>query len=350
MRSLYYDPVADDLETLDAGDAEEGPVGVSGRYSFAGIEDSYFAAVAIPDNGSSFDLTTFADTAAVGPEATEQPHTGVAFGGRGKNAFPVYVGPKDVDLLKETDPRLGQLVDFGFFSILAKPLFIVLKYLHDNVVANYGWSIVLITVAINFLTLPLKFTSLKSMRKMQALQPLIKQINEKYKGVGMRDPKKSQQNEEMMALYKKHGVNPMGGCMPMLLQIPFFFAFYSVLNIAIELRGADWLWVGDLSQPETLPIHILPIVMTLSQFAMQKMTPTTTPDPNQQRMMMLMPLMFLFFFYNVSAGLVLYWLTSNLVGVAQQLLFNKFIPLDTTAITEAATTSKSKKRRSGKSR
>ena len=234
QHSLFYDLAQRELVVNDSDEAEDGPIYHIGNYSFAGLEDAYFAAVAVPRNGSSFEMRTFSDLLVPRADGeAEQPHVGAAVGGEGRNEFPLFVGPKDLDLLKEVDPRLQQIVDFGFFSILARPLFIGLKWLHDQWVPNYGWSIVLITVAINFLLLPLKFTSLKSMRKMQALQPLVKQINEKYKGVGIRDPKKSQQNEEMMALYKKHGVNPMGGCLPMVLQIPFFFAFYTVLTVAI---------------------------------------------------------------------------------------------------------------------
>ncbi len=162
------------------------------------------------------------------------------------------------------------------------------------------------------------------MKQMQVLQPEVKAIQDKYKGMSMRDPRRQQQNEELMKLYQKHNVNPLGGCVPMALQIPFFFAFYQVLNAAIELRDADWLWVTDLSQPETLPIRILPVTMVASQFAMQKMTPTAAANPSQQRIMMMMPLMMGFIFYGVSSGLVLYWLTSNVVGVAQQQLINKF--------------------------
>jgi YidC/Oxa1 family membrane protein insertase len=217
-------------------------------------------------------------------------------------------------------------------------------------VHNYGWSIVLLTVAINFVLLPLKFTSLKSMKKMAALQPEIKAINEKYKGISIRDPQKARQNEEMMALYKKHGVNPMGGCMPMVLQIPFFIAFYKVLTVAMELRGADWLWVTDLSEPEHLPIRILPVAMIISQFIMQKMTPPTSPDPTQQRIMMLMPLMMGFFFYGVSSGLVLYWLTSNVVAVIQQLFFNKMGHTPAPAIVESRPEPKSQGRRVRKAR
>jgi YidC/Oxa1 family membrane protein insertase len=172
---------------------------------------------------------------------------------------------------------------------------------------------------------PLRLSNLKSMKKMQALQPQIAAINDKYKGLSIRDPRKQQQNQEVMDLYKKYGVNPAGGCVPMLLQIPFFIAFYKVISVSIEMRGASWLWVTDLSQPEHLAIRILPITMIVSQFLMQKMTPTTSVDPNQQRMMMIMPLVFGFMFYGLSSGLVLYYLTSNLVGIAQQMFFNRTV-------------------------
>jgi len=350
QHSLYYDLSEGDLNVEDAGDAEDGPVIHSGNFSFAGLEDAFFAAVALPENGSSFEIHTVADTVPLPDGESEEPLVGVAVGGRGENSFPWYVGPKDLDLLGQVDPRLQQIVDFGFLSIVAKPLFLVLRWIQENWIPSYGWSIVFLTVAINFLLLPLKLTSLKSMRKMQALQPLVKEINERYKGVGMRDPRKGKQNEEMMALYKKHGVNPMGGCLPMILQMPFFFAFYTVLTVAIELRGAEWLWVTDLSQPEHIPIRILPIVMVISQFAMQKISPTSPgADPNQQRMMMLMPLMFGFFFYGMSSGLVLYWMTSNVVGVAQQLAFNRFFaPAE--PVIETAPVAKPKKKRSVQSR
>jgi YidC/Oxa1 family membrane protein insertase len=165
--------------------------------------------------------------------------------------------------------------------------------------------------------------NMKSMKKMQLAQPEVAKIKEKYKNVGMRDPRKQQENEEVMALYKKHGANPMGGCVPMLLQIPFFIAFYKVLSVSIEMRHAHWLWVSDLSSPEQLAIRILPIVMIATQFIMQKMTPAAGVDPAQQRMMMLMPLMMGFFFYNLSSGLVLYYVTTNFLGIAQQWFFNK---------------------------
>jgi len=256
----------------------------------------------------------------------EDPHVGVAIGGGWRQQFRLFTGPKDVDLLRSVDPRLEQVVDWGWFGFLAKPLFLTLSWTNDRVVHNYGWSIVMVTVLINFVLLPLRLKSMKSMKKMQALQPEIAVIQAKYKGLSLRDPKKAQQNQEMMALYKKHGVNPMGGCLPMVLQIPFFIAFYKVLMVAIEMRGANWLWVTDLSQPEHLPIRILPVAMVISQFVMQKMTPTTSADPTQRKMMLFMPLVFGFMFYQFQSGLVLYWLASNSVGIAQQWLINKMTP------------------------
>jgi len=208
-------------------------------------------------------------------------------------------------------------------AFLAKPLFLIVNYVNDTLVHNFGWAIVLVTVAINFILFPLKLSNMKSMKKMQALKPQIDAINAKFKNIGLRDPKKGEQNEEVMALYKKHGVNPMGGCLPMLLQMPFFFAFYKVFTVSVEMRGAPWLWVTDLSQPEHWEIKILPLVMIASQFIMQKMTPQAAGDPAQQKMMMFMPLVFGFMFYNFPSGLVLYYLTSNLVSMGQQWFFNK---------------------------
>jgi YidC/Oxa1 family membrane protein insertase len=184
-----------------------------------------------------------------------------------------------------------------------------------------------ITIIINLLLLPLRFSSMKSQRKMQKLQPQIAAINAKYKGLSLRDPKKAEQNAEIMELYKKEGANPMSGCLPMFIQLPILYAFYKVLTVTIELRGAHWLWVTDLSQAELLPIHILPIVMVITQFIQQQMTPSPGVDPSQARMMKFMPLMFGFFFYSMSSGLVLYWLTSNLVGILQQWLVNRHMPM-----------------------
>jgi YidC/Oxa1 family membrane protein insertase len=323
QHSIYFDLTDNKLNTHDAKAAKNGAVTSEGNFSFAGVEDTYFTAAFLPVAGP-VKLVTYSDTVPTAANPKEEPHVGIGIG-NSHNNFAVFVGPKDLDILNSVNPQLVRIVDFGWFSFLAKPLFLGLHYVNDHWVHNYGWAIVIVTIIINFLLFPLKLSNLKSMKKMQALQPQIAAISEKYKGISMRDPRKQQQNEETMALYKKHGANPMGGCLPMAVQIPFFIAFYKVLSISIELRHATWLWVPDLAAPEHLPIHILPIAMIVTSFIQQKMTPTTTVDPNQQRMMLIMPLVMGFFFYNLASGLVLYYFTVNLVGIAQQVFFNKTV-------------------------
>jgi YidC/Oxa1 family membrane protein insertase len=321
-RSLYFDVTANKLVEQNAKVAKDGPVSSSGKYSFAGLADTYFAAVFLPRGSSNMHETTFADTVPTVMNKTPEPLPGVAVSDGDQNHFELFVGPKDLDQLRVINPKLEQLVDFGWIAILAKPLFLITNWLNDAWVRDYGWSIVLVTIAINMILFPLKLSNMKSMRKMQALKPQIDAINQKYKNISLRDPRKAEQNQEVMALYKANHVNPAGGCFPMLLQIPFFFAFYKVFTIAVEMRGASWLWVPDLSQPEPWGIKVLPLIMIASQFYMQKMTPQPNQDPSQQKMMMLMPLIFGFMFYNFPSGLVLYYLTSNLVSMGQQLFFN----------------------------
>ncbi len=337
QHSVYFDVTDNKLIDRDAKAAKDGPVSTTGNYNFAGLHDQYFAAVFLPrEPHSQTELETLDDSVKSNPDAKEEPHVGAGVGGHGVNNYNLFVGPKDIDLLRSIDPKLEGLVDFGrWFGFIAKPLFLAVNYVNDRITHNYGWAIVLVTIVINIAILPLRLASMKSMKKMGALQPEIAKINEKYKGMSLRDPKKAQQNEEMIALYKKHGVNPTSAAAcPMVLQIPFFIAFYTVLTVAIEMRGAHWLWVTDLSQPETLPIRILPVVMIVSQFFQQKMTPQTSADPSQQRMMMLMPLMMGFFFYGMSSGLVLYWVTGNLVGIAQQWVFNRITPAPAPAVVD----------------
>jgi YidC/Oxa1 family membrane protein insertase len=325
-QTVRYDATAGKLIKKTAKDAKNGPVTDSGNYTFAGLEDNFFAAVAMPADSSPLEVRTYSDEVKAPGEEKATPYVGAGISTGPQDDFSLYVGPKDIDILRKVNPKLTQLVDWGFFGILAKPLFLSLNWVHDHWTNNYGWAIILVTLIINLLLFPFKLTSLKSARKMQKLQPQIQAINAKYKDISIRDPRKAEQNQEVMALYKKEGVNPLGGCLPMLLQLPFFYAFYRVLNIAIELRHAQWLWVPDLSAAEALPIHLLPIILIATQFFSQKLTPAAGVDPNQQKMMMFMPLMMGFFFYYASAGLVLYWLTGNLVGIAQQLIINKFMP------------------------
>jgi YidC/Oxa1 family membrane protein insertase len=323
-QSIHYDAAAGKLVKTSAKDAKNGPVPAIGSFSFAGLEDKYFTAVFLPGNNATTEIETFNDKAPTPYNPTPEQLVGAAVGGEGVNRFSLFVGPKDLEILKKVNPKLEQVVDFGWFSIIAKPLFLIMHWLNDNYVHNYGWAIIVMTIFINFALFPLKISSMKSMKKMQALQPQITAINDKYKNVGMRDPRKQEQNQEVMALYQKHNVNPLGGCLPMALQMPFLFAFYKVFDIAIEMRGASWLWITDLSRPEAWAIHILPIAMIISQFIQQKMTPTQPgADPSQQKVMQFMPIMFGVMFWSAAAGLVLYWLTSNLVNIGQQWFFNR---------------------------
>jgi YidC/Oxa1 family membrane protein insertase len=322
QHAIYYDLTASKLYEKDQKEGKNGPVSSSGQYSFAGVEDQYFAGVFLPVNHASAEITIFSDNI---PSASgsDQPRVGAAVGGDGVNTFSFFAGPKDTDILKSVDPKLETLIDWGWFEIIAKPLFLVVNWTADHVVYNWGWAIILVTAVINLILFPLRLSSMKSSKKMQRLQPQIKAINEKYKNLSLRDPRKTEQNQEMMDLYKREGVNPVGGCLPMLLQLPFFYAFYRVLSVSIEMRGASWLWVHDLSQPETLAIRMLPVLLIITQFLSQRMTPQPGVDPSQQKMMMLMPLVLGYMFYFAPAGLVLYWLTSNLVGIVQQLLLNR---------------------------
>jgi YidC/Oxa1 family membrane protein insertase len=241
-------------------------------------------------------------------------------------AFRLFVGPKDLDVLRGVNPPLDHLVDYGWFSFVAKPLFLGLRYLHDRWTHNYGWAIVLLTFVINLAMFPLKLKSIRSAQEMQRIAPLVKSIQEKYKGYKFNDPRKQRMNQEVMKLYQEHHINPLGGCLPMVLQLPFLYGFYKVLDLSIELRHAPWFaWIKDLSAPDHL--YILPTLMIVTTFIMQKMTPIASADPSQQRMMMIMPIVFGIMFYSFASGLVLYWLTGTIVGIAQQAFINKMMPL-----------------------
>jgi len=321
------------LVTDTVGTVKNGPINSAGNYSFAGIDDRFFAFVLLPKDNTSTKVEAVKDDVPL-PNGKTEPHVGVEVGTDAANRASIFVGPKDIDLLRRVDPKLDQLIDWGWYGVIAKPLFLALHWFNDTLTHNYGWAIILLTFVMNLVLLPLRFSgmksSLKSQRRMQAVQPQVDAIKAKYKGLGMRDPRMQQQNQELMDLYAKEGINPMAsltGCLPMLVQFPILYAFYRVINVTIELRGAHWLWVTDLSQPETLAIHLLPLIMMGTQFLVGNMTPSAPGmDQSQAKMMKLMPLMFGFMFYNVSSALVLYWLTGNLTGIAQQWLVNRTMP------------------------
>ncbi len=225
-----------------------------------------------------------------------------------------YIGPKDWRLFESIHPDLVNAIEFGWFTFLSKPFFKVMLWIHDFV-GNWGWAIILFTLLVKLILFPLSYKGMMSMNKMRDLAPKMKELKERYG----KDPAKL--NKHMMELYKKHGANPMGGCLPMLLQIPVFFALYRVLLNADELQGAPWIgWIVDLSDKD--PFYILPILMGVSMFFQQKITPNTMTDPMQKKIFQWFPVIMTFFFLTFPAGLVLYWLTNNLLSIAQQFYIN----------------------------
>jgi YidC/Oxa1 family membrane protein insertase len=303
---------------------------VSGPLKLAGLADRYFLAVLIPEfQDARLEMLREEWTPPdwQGKDEEKPKPIGLRLGRReGQPApFRLIVAPRDLQVLESLNPPLDHLVDYGWFWFIAKPLFSGMRHLHDHWVHNYGWAIVLLTIAINLALFPLRLKQIRSAQEMQRIAPLVKGIQEKYKHLKFNDPRKQRMQQEIMKLYKEHHVNPLGGCFPVLLQIPFFIGFYKVLDHSIELRHAPWIgWVRDLSSPD--PYYILPSLMIVSMFVQQKMTPTPTVDPAQQRMMMLMPIFVGFFFFAFASGLVLYWLTSTIVGIVQQLLMNRLMP------------------------
>jgi YidC/Oxa1 family membrane protein insertase len=311
---------------------------ITGPFHWAGPTDQYFAAVFIPDDPNSAALVTLRNAMSVArdPEKADSKEVvnvdvlGAAVGNlHGPTMERVFAGPKELEVLQGvrvpgvgTDNDLNGLVDFGFFGIIAKFLFLWLKWTYHHIIANWGWAIVLQTLIVSLLLLPLRVTQMKSMLKMQRVAPQIKAIQEKYKKYSLRDPRKAPMNEEISALYKKEGVNPAGGCLPMLIQLPFLWAYYQMLRIALDLRHAHWLWIHDLSAAD--PWFLLPIFMVGSMLLAQKMTPQVGMDPAQQRMMtIMMPLMMGFFFFRLPAGLNLYYAEANVIQMAQQAVMNR---------------------------
>ncbi|MFQ5737621.1 MAG: membrane protein insertase YidC [Acidobacteriota bacterium] len=283
-----------------------------------------------------------------GSDGKDEPRAllGAEVGLRNGAPCEVFFGPKDLNSLHEIDPTLTKLVDYGWFAVLVKPLVFVLQVIYGGV-HNYGWAIIILTFVINLALLPIRYKQMASMKKMSQLQPQLKAIQDRYKKLSRDDPKKQDMNKEVMALYQRHGVNPLGGCLPLLIQMPFLFAFYRMLASSIELRGAPFIWwIQDLSKHD--PYYVTPIVMGLTMVVQQKVTPATG-DPSQRRMMMLMPVVFTFFFLSVSSGLALYFLFSNIFGVLLQLGMQKMSP----AVVPMPAKKKSgpaKKRRRGRSR
>jgi len=309
-----------------------------GPFNWAGVSDQYFAAVFLPKDPQNSAMVTLRNGIEI-PHKPSDPSDkqmdkvdvlGAAVGSlRGATEARIYVGPKALADLQSVsvpgitgaEPDLRAIIDFGWLGIIARPLFLWLKWMYGYI-HNWGWAILLQTLVINLALLPLRLSQMKSMLKMQRVAPQIKQIQEKYKKYSLRDPEKAKMNEEISALYKKEGVNPAGGCLPLLIQMPFLFAYYRMLNVAMDLRHAPWLWIKDLSAPD--PHYVLPIAIVVTMFFMQRMTPQGGMDPAQQKMMnLMMPVMMGYISFNLPAGLGLYWAMGQLIGIVQQAALNR---------------------------
>jgi YidC/Oxa1 family membrane protein insertase len=282
---------------------------------WGGFQDTYFLAALAPQKSAGTELIlrktadTTGDLLMGGPKASLPPNTQFA------QSYAIYMGPKDLDLLKKFNYDLDKALDFGWFDIIAKPMLYVLKFFH-NLLGNWGLAIIILTIIIKIIFWYPTHISYKSMKEMKKVQPEMAKLRAKFKD------DKERLNKEMMDLYRRYKVNPMSGCLPMVIQIPIFFALYKVLLYSIEIRQAPFYWwIHDLSAPD--PYYISPILMGASMFAQQWLTPTTG-DPTQAKMMLMMPVVFTFMFLNFPTGLVIYWLFNNLLSIGQQLYINKY--------------------------
>lgn len=321
------------LTEEDVSDLAEEPKVINGQVAWGGYENSYFMQALIPAQAvGSFKgsvLSGQKDQEVVQAKYTTPPFSlgpdqSIGFD------FLVFTGPKDIDILDEMGHELKASVNMGWFDIVAKPFLYFLKFTY-GLVGNFGVAIIILTILVKLLFWPLMTKSYKSMKRMQSLQPQMAKLREKFKD------DKQRLNQEMMGLYKTHKVNPMGGCLPMVVQIPVFIALYRLLDYAIELRHAPFFfWIQDLSAPDRLfrfpfsvpfmeppyGIPVLTLLMGASMFIQQKMTPTPG-DPTQAKVMLLMPIIFTFIFINFPAGLVLYWLVQNILSIGQQTYINR---------------------------
>jgi YidC/Oxa1 family membrane protein insertase len=285
---------------------------------WAGVDSNYFAALWVPPAGATVELRAVTLPPGEDGKPHVAPEVAVALDAASAEAL-LYVGPKDHQILNAADHELARVVPLGeWIGPIVVALMALLRLVHEHV-GNYGWSIVLLTVVINVVMAPLRHYSIANGIKMAKLAPEMKVIQDRYRKVPALDPKRQEMQKEVAALYERHGMSMgtqmMVGCLPLLLTMPFLIAFYRVLQVSIELRGAHFLWIPDLSQKD--PYFVTPLLMGISMFVMQTLTPSGA-DPAQRRMMMIMPLMLMGMFLWAPAGLNLYWLASNLCSLVQQ--------------------------------
>ncbi len=293
-----------ETDVIEDGDA-------TGEESFEGAKiissfDRYYTTL-------FYNLTTGMNVSVL-KEANGDPLMFVAL--KSDYAFNGYIGAKEYKGLSAINPELTSVIEYGWFTFLSEPFFTVIRWIHNHVVANWGWAIVIFTILVKLILFPLSFKGMMSMQKLKDLAPKMKDLKEKYKD------DKQKLNVKMMELYQKNGANPLGGCLPLLLQIPVFFALYRVLLNADELQGAPWiLWIQDLSRMDQY--WVLPLLMGLSMYLQQRITPSNFTDPLQEKIFKFFPVIMTAFFISFPAGLVLYWLTNNILSIAQQYYINR---------------------------
>jgi YidC/Oxa1 family membrane protein insertase len=338
------DYAASQFDTMQGGKNENqaakkiaGGGTLPGPFEWAGVSDQYFAAIFLPDAPQQTLLVSLHDSIDV-PRHGKADQTdaasvlGAAMGSNsGRTSLRLFAGPKVLDVLAsvrstangaQTGPSLEPVVDFGYSGIIAKPLFLALRWVHEHIVSNWGWAILVLTLVINLAMLPTRIQMMRSALKMQRIQPEMNAIKEKFKKYKATDPRRADMNKEMFDLQKREGVNMFGGCLPMLVQWPLLFAFYRMLLHTIELRQAPWLWLHNLAAPD--PLHILPVFFIVTMFLVQYLTPSPGMDPAQQKMMAFtMPVFFGFMTWNLSSGLALYWAFGNVINVIQQAVMNR---------------------------
>jgi YidC/Oxa1 family membrane protein insertase len=311
---------------------------LTGNYEYAGVSDLYFAAIFLPDAPDRANVVTLHNMLNV-PRAKDKNVTdaasvlGVAVGdSSGRTRLRLFAGPKVISVLasvrataadgSQTGPSLEPIINFGWLKIIAKPFFLALRWIHQNIVHNWGWAILVLTFFINLAMLPTRVQMMHSALKMQRIQPEMDAIKNRYKNYKMNDPRKQDMNKEIFDLQKREGVNMFGGCLPMLVQMPLLFGFYKMLSNVIELRHANWLWLHDLAAPD--PLHLLPAFFIVTMFLVQFLTPSPGVDPAQQKMMAFtMPVFMGFVTWNLASGLALYWSFGNIISIIQQTIMNK---------------------------
>ncbi len=292
------------------------PEEIPGAPTWFGFDTKYFMTALVTESltGATIEIARMDDTLARG--SATLGNVSFPAGSAITKDMVLYLGPKQAEIMNQVGYSLSSAIDYGFFGFLSIPLVWLLTFFY-SVFKNYGVAIILLTVVVRIVLYPFTYKSMKSMKEMQKIQPLMVELREKYKN------DKEKLNQEVMRLYQTHKINPLGGCLPLLLQLPVFIALYKALYVAIELRHSPFIfWIKDLSEMD--PYYITPIVMGASYFLQQKLTPTSM-DPAQQKIMLLMPIIFTVIFLNLPAGLVLYFFVSNLLSIAQQLYMNKFV-------------------------